>query len=571
MGYIPTIHQNMPISHFPNQQERIKHIFLFRQKVQANITLAQEWMIKSTKFCAYATGDRVWLDWKNLKTSHPAVKLCAKQQGPFTIMNVISHIAYQLDLLKNWKIHNMFHASLLSPYKEMEEHGPNFTEPPPDLINGEEEWEVEHMLDTRLFGHKKQQQYKIRWKGYSSTHNSWEPEDNVSAKDLITEFKTRHKQNIKAITICQAKIIPTPITTCPMSFAPKKSSPPSIMKKSTATDLPIAAIIPKGNIHFVDSPGGTIIVHYEVLLDVPPPIPHTCVPHPMAPLRADTLFTSSQAVNMSARQAGKQKEYKIPLQTCAQEFPGYLLTKEEHMVMYLQEFIHWYTDPLAKKGYRQLPTWLPDELLKRFGPLSHNPNNNRPTLPNAADQIQSLEEEEVPLPLTVAMTDKDIFCPLTLSPAPLPIPLHDTTPITSTPVFIPKEEAIDLDVPIKVPADEAIDLTYLDNEDEAADNTSVSYHVCSPTTSIHKITAPGVEEDMHPGEGWEVFTAALDQDLLYLADETGTMTIAKYLKHELGWMDDKPMLSRSLGKGRLSQTKSLVTNPQSMPIGTPHS
>ena len=42
MGYIPTIHQNTPISHFPNQQERIKHIFLVRKKIQDNIALAQK-------------------------------------------------------------------------------------------------------------------------------------------------------------------------------------------------------------------------------------------------------------------------------------------------------------------------------------------------------------------------------------------------------------------------------------------------------------------------------------------------------------------------------------------------
>ena len=66
MGYIPMIHQNTPISCFPNQQERIKHIFLIRQKVQANITLAQEQMTKLMKFRAYATGDKVWLDWKNV-------------------------------------------------------------------------------------------------------------------------------------------------------------------------------------------------------------------------------------------------------------------------------------------------------------------------------------------------------------------------------------------------------------------------------------------------------------------------------------------------------------------------
>ena len=29
-----------------------------------------------------------------------------------------------------------FHASLLTPYKGNDIHGPNFPQPPPDLING---------------------------------------------------------------------------------------------------------------------------------------------------------------------------------------------------------------------------------------------------------------------------------------------------------------------------------------------------------------------------------------------------------------------------------------------------
>jgi hypothetical protein len=46
----------------------------------------------------------------------------------------------------------MFHASLLMPFMETEEHGRNFIEPPPDEIEGEEEWEVEQILGKRRHG-----------------------------------------------------------------------------------------------------------------------------------------------------------------------------------------------------------------------------------------------------------------------------------------------------------------------------------------------------------------------------------------------------------------------------------
>ena len=75
---------------------------------------------------------------------------------------MISPVVYQLELPPTWKIFNTFHAALLSPYKEMEEHGVNFTELPPDLVEDHEEYEVEQILDTRLFGRWKKCQYLIK-------------------------------------------------------------------------------------------------------------------------------------------------------------------------------------------------------------------------------------------------------------------------------------------------------------------------------------------------------------------------------------------------------------------------
>jgi len=87
--------------------------------------------------------EQVWLDASHLKLPHQKAKLTPKCLGPFRIIQEISPVAYQLELPVNWRIHNMFHASLLTPYHETQAHGPNFTQPLPDLIDGEEEYEVE--------------------------------------------------------------------------------------------------------------------------------------------------------------------------------------------------------------------------------------------------------------------------------------------------------------------------------------------------------------------------------------------------------------------------------------------
>ena len=64
------------------------------------------------------------------------------------IKEVLGPITYKLKLPTQWKIHLVFHASLLTPFKETTAHGPNFLEPPPDLIDGQEEYKVDEVGDA---------------------------------------------------------------------------------------------------------------------------------------------------------------------------------------------------------------------------------------------------------------------------------------------------------------------------------------------------------------------------------------------------------------------------------------
>jgi hypothetical protein len=98
-----------------------------------------------------------------------------------------------VEIPQQWKIHNVFHVNLITPYKETELHGPNFTRPPPDLVDGEEEYEVEKVIDKKKMGRGHKTYYLIKWKGYSASENSWEPEENVRADELIAEFEKRRE------------------------------------------------------------------------------------------------------------------------------------------------------------------------------------------------------------------------------------------------------------------------------------------------------------------------------------------------------------------------------------------
>jgi len=62
--------------------------------------------------------------------------------------------------------------------------------PPPIVVDGEEEWEVEEILNSRW--HWRRFQFLVKWKGFSREHNSWEVASDVKAPDLVAEYYRKH-------------------------------------------------------------------------------------------------------------------------------------------------------------------------------------------------------------------------------------------------------------------------------------------------------------------------------------------------------------------------------------------
>src|SRR6266700_26183 len=72
-------------------------------------------------------------------------------------------------------------------------HNASYNEAPPDVIDGEKEWEVKEIVGSRHYGRWKKLQYLIRWEGYSAAHDSWEPAEGIHAPDLIRDFENRQR------------------------------------------------------------------------------------------------------------------------------------------------------------------------------------------------------------------------------------------------------------------------------------------------------------------------------------------------------------------------------------------
>jgi hypothetical protein len=95
-------------------EEKRKRIINDREEALAAHELARTRIAnrKQSKFIPFEKGQKVWLDTRNLKMSHHK-KIMLKQEGPFEIDEVLGPVTYCLKLTESWKIHNVFHATLL--------------------------------------------------------------------------------------------------------------------------------------------------------------------------------------------------------------------------------------------------------------------------------------------------------------------------------------------------------------------------------------------------------------------------------------------------------------------------
>jgi hypothetical protein len=213
MGFNPRadwVHATSPIPRVTLRLEQLKEARI--QARDAMIKAQQSW-VKHRDTPKYKEGDQVWLEGKNLRINQPTAKLAPRRHGPFKIIQVMSAVNYRLELPTQWSIHPVFHIDLLTPYRETIMHGPNFTRPTPELIDGEEEYTVEKILDSRHFGRRRRLQYLVKWEGYPDADNMWVDKDDVFADDKVREFKASNPDSathIRSTFVAKSPHPPTP-------------------------------------------------------------------------------------------------------------------------------------------------------------------------------------------------------------------------------------------------------------------------------------------------------------------------------------------------------------------------
>jgi hypothetical protein len=292
MGFNPRadwVHATSPIPRVTLRLEQLKEARI--QARDAMIKAQQSW-VKHRDTPKYKEGDQVWLEGKNLRINQPTAKLAPRRHGPFKIIQVMSAVNYRLELPTQWNIHPVFHIDLLTPYRETIMHGPNFTRPTPELIDGEEEYSVEKILDSRHFGRRRRLQYLVKWEGYPDADNMWVDKDDVFADDKVQEFKNSNPDATTHIRSTSSAKSPHPPTTTHSQLLHLHTR--SYMSSDGNNDL--AYEYPAGAV--ADSP---VPLSQEHPIDTPVSVPIPIVDFTtMQPLNAVTPVFSPRPVTASS-------------------------------------------------------------------------------------------------------------------------------------------------------------------------------------------------------------------------------------------------------------------------------
>ena len=131
---------------------------------------------KVVKPQSYAPDKKVWLNSKYIKTKQNR-KLEVKFFELFRVLYLVVKQAYKLELLRNWKIYDVFYVSLLK--LDTTKKGQEFLVPEFELGN-DKEYKVEAIQDSAVYTKKADRllprlYYLVVWKGYPKEENTWEP------------------------------------------------------------------------------------------------------------------------------------------------------------------------------------------------------------------------------------------------------------------------------------------------------------------------------------------------------------------------------------------------------------
>ena len=173
-GKTPTIHA---APEEPSQAaiDKIRTV-AYKNRLYSQVLLQEHGNKQRKPATELKPGDKAYVQKRGARKNQPSASLDDKYWGSFPVKQKVGQCSYELELPPQTRIHPVFNSNVfkqaatdLFPGQQLQ------NEPPPDIIEGQEEYKVEAILDKKV----KQNgvQYRVKRKGYEKT--TWEPTSNL--------------------------------------------------------------------------------------------------------------------------------------------------------------------------------------------------------------------------------------------------------------------------------------------------------------------------------------------------------------------------------------------------------
>ena len=207
MGYLPCtsfdqdrligpqmVHEKL--SH-EEAQQYIRRLEEAWKVARTNLEKAQKSMVKQANKHRqepdFGVGDFVQVTTKNWRTKRPSHKLDYQMAGPYEILKKVGN-SYKVKLLDSIKVHLVFSLDKLWKASNDPLPGQRNDPPLPIQVNGDDEWEVEEILASKLVW--KSLFYQVNWKGYDPNPTWYLAWNFVGCPQKLQEFHTNYLEQV---------------------------------------------------------------------------------------------------------------------------------------------------------------------------------------------------------------------------------------------------------------------------------------------------------------------------------------------------------------------------------------
>ena len=123
---------------------------------------------KHRKEVDYEIESKMFLNERNIITARSFKKLDDKMLDSFINLDLVDS-SYKLKLSESMRVHDVFHSDLLRSAADDPLPGQKNESPGSIVVNDEDEWEIDDILNFRRY--RRRLQYRVKWNDYDNDLN----------------------------------------------------------------------------------------------------------------------------------------------------------------------------------------------------------------------------------------------------------------------------------------------------------------------------------------------------------------------------------------------------------------